>query len=64
MSKSSHPKPLSAEVNQFVESLDDDAREYFEERAGIAEYEAGLTREEAERFAMEQTRIQFKLSTF
>lgn len=32
--------------------MSDDQREEYEERAGILEYEAGMTREEAERVAM------------
>jgi hypothetical protein len=54
-------EPLSIDVKQFVESLDINAREYFEERAGIAEFEAGMSRAEAEQFAMELTRAHFKL---
>jgi len=56
-----YPEPLSLVVKQFVEALDIDAREYFEERAGIAEFEAGMSRLEAEQFAMELTRAHFKL---
>ena len=37
MNQNPHPEPLSQAVKQFVETLDIDAREYFEERAGIAE---------------------------
>ncbi|MFO1314051.1 MAG: hypothetical protein U1F58_00475 [Burkholderiales bacterium] len=33
----------------------EDEQEYFEERAGILEYEAGLPREEAERLARKET---------
>ena len=57
-----HPEPLSLEVRRFVETLDVDAREYFEERAGIAEFEAGLSRADAEQFAMELTRARFNLA--
>jgi hypothetical protein len=39
----------------WIETLDDDAREYFEERAGIAEFDAGLPRAEAEIAARELT---------
>ena len=38
-----------------AEAIDADAREFFEERAGIAEYDGGLTREEAEAQAREAT---------
>jgi len=57
-----YPEPLSLDVKQFVETLDINAREYFEERAGIAEFEAGMSRPEAEQFAMELTRAHFKLA--
>jgi hypothetical protein len=40
--------PLDPEVATWVETLDDDAREYFEERAGIYEFEAGMSRFRAE----------------
>jgi hypothetical protein len=59
-----HPEPLSIDVKKFVETLDIDAREYFEERAGIAEFEAGMSRLEAEQFAMELTQAHFKLAPF
>lgn len=36
-----------------VEELTESAREYFEERAGILEFENGLPQEVAERLAME-----------
>ena len=57
----SYPEPLSLDVKMFIETLDINAREYFEERAGIAEFEAGMSRVEAEQFAMELTRAHFKL---
>ena len=56
-----HPEPLSLDVRKFVATLDSNAREYFEERAGIAEFEAGMSRLEAEQFAMELTRDHFNL---
>ena len=40
--------PLDSTVAAWVVTLDDDAREFFEERAAIAEYEAKLSRLEAE----------------
>lgn len=36
-----------------IEDLTSDEREDYEERAAIREYEAGFTREEAERLALE-----------
>ena len=62
MNQNPHPKPLSPDVAAFVETLDINAREYFEERAGIAEFEAGMSRAAAEQFAMELTRAHFKLT--
>ena len=56
-----YPEPLSLDVSLFIETLDSNARECFEERAGIAEYEAGMSRAEAEQFAMELTLIRFNL---
>ena len=60
----SHPEPLNHDVRDFVRRLDCNAREYFEERAGIAEFDAGMSRAEAEQFAMEQTQARFKLAGF
>ena len=62
MNPNPHPEPLSPDVAAFVSTLDIDAREYFEERAGIAEFEAGMSRADAEQFAMELTRTHFKLA--
>jgi len=56
-----YPEPLSLDVKKFVETLNSNSREYFEERAGIAEFEAGMSRADAEQFAMELTRAHFKL---
>ena len=48
-------EPCDPQVQQFWRSLDDDAKEYFDERAAVAEYEAGLSRTEAEAMAMHLT---------
>jgi hypothetical protein len=56
-----HPLPLSLDVKHFVETLNIDAREYFEERAGITEFEAGMSRADAEQFAMALTQAHFNL---
>ena len=48
-------EPCDPQVQTFWHSLDDDAKEYFDERAAIAEYEAGLSRTEAEAMAMRLT---------
>ena len=52
----SDPVPVDQVVARFVAGLDADAREFFEERAAILEFEAGLSRAEAERQASELTR--------
>lgn len=41
-------------------TMTDDDREYWNERAAIAEYDAGMTRLEAERWATEQLRARRK----
>lgn len=43
-----------------VASLDEDAREFFEERAGILEFEAGYTRPQAEQLAWNETQRYLK----
>ena len=62
MENNPYQEPLNTDVKNFVETLDINAREYFEERAGIAEFEAGMSRANAEQFAMELTRAHFKLA--
>jgi hypothetical protein len=42
------PVPLDPEIAQWVTTLDDDAREFFEERAGIREFDGGIPRKDAE----------------
>jgi hypothetical protein len=49
---SDYPTPLAPDIARWVASLDDNAREFFNERAGIREFEGGLPREEAELEAM------------
>lgn len=48
-------EPCDPEVADMWRFLDADAREYFDERAAIAEYEGGLSRAEAEALAMRLT---------
>ena len=62
MNPNNHPEPLSPDVAAFVKGLDENMLEFFEERAGIAEFEAGMSRADAEQFAMELTRAHFKLA--
>lgn len=44
-----------SELAAWLETLDDDAREYFDERAGIIEYDAKKSRTEAEALAYAET---------
>ncbi|WP_190275511.1 hypothetical protein [Allochromatium vinosum] len=44
----SDPVPVDQVVARFVAGLDADAREFFEERAAILEFEAGLERREVD----------------
>lgn len=39
---------MPEELTLWLTTLDDDAREFFEERAAIAEFDAGMSRVEAE----------------
>lgn len=55
MIPSNHPVPLDAGVARLVALLDDDRYEWFAERAGILEFEARLSRIDAERQALIQT---------
>ena len=48
--------PIDADVARAVARLNHGQREFFEERAGILEFDAGLPRAEAEREALAQTR--------
>lgn len=48
--------PIDADVARAVARLNLGQREFFEERAGILEFDAGLPRAEAEREALAQTR--------
>jgi len=48
--------PQDAEVAAQFEQWDEDAKEYFAERAGIRQFDGGLDRLSAERAALEETR--------
>ena len=54
-SSPSYTSPLDADLAKAVSALDEDAREYFEERAGILEFDGELPRRKAERLAWEET---------
>ena len=55
MNAAKYNPPLAADVAQWASTLDDTAREHFEERAAIREFDGGLSRRYAERAAMEET---------
>jgi hypothetical protein len=42
------PVPVDPEIANWAASLDEDAREFFNERAGIREFDGGMPRQEAE----------------
>jgi hypothetical protein len=46
---------MNQELTLWLEKLDDDAREFFEERAAIIEFDGGYSRTEAENLAKEIT---------
>jgi hypothetical protein len=47
--------PQDETLKRLVIALDEDSREFFEERAGILEYMAGHTRAQAEKLAWNET---------
>ncbi|KAB7623403.1 hypothetical protein [Alkalilimnicola sp. S0819] len=61
MDKSRFPVPIDPAVAQAVDLLGEDAREFFEERAALIEFDGGIPRIDAERYALEQTREEFGL---
>lgn len=48
--------PIEPNLSAWLATLDLDAREYFEERAAIIEYDGGRPRHEAETIAQRLTR--------
>ena len=54
-SNSRYAQPQDANLVRWADGLDDDAREYFEERAAILEFDARLPRQKAERLAQQAT---------
>lgn len=47
--------PLDPNLAIKVDALDDDAQEFYQERAGIRQFDGGLSRPEAEAAAWEDT---------
>lgn len=50
-----YPRALDPAVAQWADGLDEDAREFFEERAAIIEFDGRIPRRQAERAAREET---------
>ena len=48
MNSANYPTPLDPDIADWVTTLDENARELFEERAAIRQYDGGLSRLEAE----------------
>lgn len=48
MSLSDYPIPIDPDIATWVTTLNEDAREFFEERAAIREYDGGMSRKDAE----------------
>lgn len=49
-------RPLSRQVADAFDRLDDDAKEFYQERAAIRQFEGGLSRLQAERLALDDVR--------
>jgi hypothetical protein len=60
MDSARYSLPLDSTLARLVAGLDEDAREYFEERAGILEFDGGHPRREAERLAWEETQLHLR----
>ncbi len=54
------PTPTTAEIADWTQTLDDDAREFFEERAAIIEFDGCCSRAEAEKLAKSLTESYIK----
>lgn len=48
MTSANHPTPIDPDIAQWVATLNEAARELFEERAAIRQYDGGLSRQDAE----------------
>lgn len=55
MNAAKYPTPLDPAVARWADELNDADLEWFNERAGIFEFDAGLSRAEAEQRAREAT---------
>ena len=59
MSGPKYTRPLSPAVAHWAAQLDANAREFFEERAAIYEFDGGMNRRDAEAAAKAATEAQF-----
>lgn len=57
------PIPVDTDVAAAFALLNDDQKEFFTERAGVAQHDAGFPLAEAERRALQATREFFGLSS-
>jgi len=48
MNSSDYPIPIDPDIASWVETLNENGREFFEERAAIREFDGGLSRQDAE----------------
>ena len=70
MSGPTYQPPLSPQIAQWLAELDDDANEFFQERAAVREHMGGFSRAEAENVLVEillrtvDTETVFDCSTF
>ena len=55
MSDSTYQPPLNPQIAQWLAELDDDANEFFQERAAVREHMGGFSRVEAENLAWAET---------
>jgi len=55
MNTQKYTSPLDPKLAIKIEALDDDAQEFYQERAGIRQYDGCLSRAEAEAAAWEDT---------
>lgn len=57
MNAPKYPRPLDPAVAHWADGLNDADLEWFHERAGIIEFDAGLNRADAEQRAREATEL-------
>ncbi|WP_157991696.1 hypothetical protein [Caldimonas tepidiphila] len=49
-------RPLNRQVADAFDQLDEDAKEFYQKRAAVRQFEAGLSRLQAERLALQDVR--------